>query len=270
MEIAGNTYTVGADPEIFVGKDGKFISAHNLVSGTKEAPLPVDFGAVQVDGMALEFNIDPAATEEQFLFNLNVVKEQLGTMIGDLSFLEVASVSFTRSDIANVPMRNLELGCDPDYNGYDMQANPRPDGRKRMRTAGGHVHVGGFSTFSVEDLSHFYKGGALARLLDKTIGVYSVLWDKDDERRAMYGKAGAFRPKLYGMEYRTLSNAWIFNPKLVKFVYNGVREALEAMFLGNDLEYAISDDEAQYIINNSKRNSSFFTRNEKAQQLLAS
>lgn len=269
MEIEGNIYTVGADPEIFVGKDGKFVSAHDLVTGTKRAPTPVEYGAVQVDGMALEFNIDPAESEDQFLFNLCAVKEQLGSMIGDLKFLEVASVSFSRKDIKNVPYLNLELGCDPDYNGYDMMANPRPNAATLMRTAGGHVHVGGFFTPSLENFAHFHQGGVLARLLDKTIGVYSVLWDKDDDRRSMYGMAGAFRPKLYGMEYRTLSNAWVFNPKLMKFVYNGVKEALEYMFSDKDLEYPLSDDEAQYIINNSKRDSSFFTRNEKAQQLLA-
>ena len=53
---------VGCDPEVFVAKGGKFISAHGMIPGTKKAPHKVERGAVQVDGMALEFNIDPAAS----------------------------------------------------------------------------------------------------------------------------------------------------------------------------------------------------------------
>jgi len=269
MEIAGKVYTVGADPEIFVGKEGKFVSAHGLVKGTKDAPLPVDYGAVQVDGMALEFNIDPVSSPSEFEFNLSVVQAQLKEMIGDLEFLETASVKFDKAFMRNVPLENLMLGCDPDYNGYDMFPNVRPDGAALMRTAGGHVHVGGFFTDTLENFGHFHLSARLAKALDKTIGVYSLLWDKDDERRAMYGKAGCFRPKLYGMEYRTLSNAWIFKKPLVHFIFDGVREALEYVFGGKDMEYPMHDDEAQYIINNSKRDASFFRNNRKAEMLLA-
>ena len=63
-----------------------------------------------------------------------------------------------------------------------------------------------------------------------TIGIYAQMWDGDHKRRQMYGAAGAFRPKTYGMEYRTLSNKWIFNPKIVDFVYRGVERALKLCF----------------------------------------
>lgn len=64
MQINGKTYTIGADPEVFVGREGQFFSAHGLVPGNKRRPHKVDRGAVQVDGMALEFNIDPASSYE--------------------------------------------------------------------------------------------------------------------------------------------------------------------------------------------------------------
>lgn len=54
------SYLVGADPELFVSKAGVILSAFGLVGGTKKVPQKVERGAVQVDGMALEFNIDPA------------------------------------------------------------------------------------------------------------------------------------------------------------------------------------------------------------------
>jgi hypothetical protein len=54
-------FKIGADPEFFLRDKatGKFVSAHGLIPGTKRQPMKVDKGAVQVDGMALEFNIDP-------------------------------------------------------------------------------------------------------------------------------------------------------------------------------------------------------------------
>ena len=45
---------------ILTGK-GKAFSAHGLVKGTKERPQTTDNGAVQVDGLALEFNTDPVS-----------------------------------------------------------------------------------------------------------------------------------------------------------------------------------------------------------------
>lgn len=78
MEINGVNYTLGADPEIFVGRQGQFFSAHDLIPGNKRRPHPVDKGAVQVDGMALEFNIDPASSYEEFQGNLDHVMAQLG------------------------------------------------------------------------------------------------------------------------------------------------------------------------------------------------
>ena len=60
-------FLFGADPELFVKRDGEFKSGHGLIEGGKENPYPVERGAVQVDGMALEFNIDPAADEDNFV-----------------------------------------------------------------------------------------------------------------------------------------------------------------------------------------------------------
>jgi hypothetical protein len=46
----------------------------------------------------------------------------------------------------------------------------------------------------------------------------------------MYGNAGAHRPKKYGVEYRTLSNFWIFDPKLIGWVWDQTERALTEAF----------------------------------------
>jgi hypothetical protein len=63
----------------------------------------------------------------------------------------------------------------------------------------------------------------------------------------MYGKAGAFRPKPYGMEYRVLSNKWLTNTRLQSWVYDTTVLAMENL----SKQQAILDPDAQLIINNS-------------------
>jgi hypothetical protein len=66
--------------------------------------------------------------------------------------------------------------------------------------------------------------------LDLFLGVPSVLMDDGEERKQMYGKAGAYRPKKYGAEYRTLSNFWIFDKKLIGWVWDQSERALTEAF----------------------------------------
>lgn len=260
MKINGVNFTLGADPEVFVTNGLGFMSAHGLVPGSKEDPYPVEGGAVQVDGMALEFNIDPAEDYDTFQHNIDVVKAQLKDMIGDLSFSEEASMTFTEDFLEGVPPENRELGCSPDYNGWTMEVNEKPDKKLLMRTVGGHVHAGGFvDGLITEDTINL--SGRLARIMDETLGVYSILWDHDDLRREMYGAGGCFRPKSYGMEYRSLSNKWIFNSSLTRFVHDMTYEAIEKLF---DLNYE-PDPIVREIMDGSLREHSFFKGNPKAQ-----
>jgi hypothetical protein len=84
----------------------------------------------------------------------------------------------------------------------------------------GHIHVG---YNNPDDKTSF----EIAKAMDLFLGVGSVLLDKDTQRRSLYGKAGAMRLKSFGMEYRTLSNFWIFDDKLISWVFNNTLKALE-------------------------------------------
>lgn len=262
MFINGINFTVGADPEVFVKKDGWIQSAHGLVKGTKLQPDPVLNGAVQVDGMALEFNIDPADNAEQFQSHLESVQAQLAEMIGDFEFTNEVSNVFDEEYMKLQPLEAIMLGCNADYNGYTLTENPKPDEAGMMRTVGGHIHIGGIETKHPFKASHFNLMGKLARFMDEKVGVYSILWDKDDLRRSMYGLAGSFRPKNYGMEYRTLSNAWIFNKEITSFIFEGVRESIESMFEGVE-----PNPEVREIIDCSQREHNFFKNNRKADMI---
>jgi hypothetical protein len=67
---------------------------------------------------------------------------------------------------------------------------------------------------------------------DLHLGVPSVLMDNGLLRKELYGKAGAYRKKSYGGEYRTLSNYWIFDEQKIGWVYQAVENALEAVLNG--------------------------------------
>jgi hypothetical protein len=236
---------LGADPEVFV-KDtrGRFRSAHGLIPGTKKEPYPVDDGAVQVDGMALEFNIKPAATEDEWVHNLSSVMAQLGKMVAPKYTLEIVPTArFHGNHMRAQPEEALELGCEPDYDAYTERQNGRPDGNTYMRTAAGHIHIGFTEGADPKDPAHMIRCITLVKQLDAYLGIPSLEWDKDTLRRRLYGKAGAFRPKPYGVEYRTLSNAWLKNEMLVRYVYRQTMRAIEDLMAGKKL----SDDSYKRI-----------------------
>lgn len=235
-EIDMNTVLVGADPELFMRHpdSGDFVSAHDRIPGTKWEPYKVPFGAVQVDGTALEFNIDPAKTVQEFVHNIQAVRKTMTDMVPGYNVVAEPVARFDPEYFKfEVPSSAQELGCNPDYNGWTEDVNPHPDpSGEAFRTASGHLHIGWGQDFDVEDKEHFLLCCRVARQLDYYLGMYSLMWDADPTRRRLYGKAGAFRPKPYGMEYRVLSNRWLDSEPLMRWVYNTIQVAMADAFAG--------------------------------------
>ena len=219
---------IGADPEVFVTVKDVPVSAFDMVPGTKEKPFPVPYGAVQVDGMALEFNIEPADKEEVFVRNIKEVMSSLEDMLPEDNKLSIVpSVHFRKSVMDKQPAKALQLGCDPDFNAYTMKMNKQPKAPKDMRSAGGHVHIGWCTGEEPLETAHFTSCCELVKELDYFLGLPSLVLDDNTERRKIYGQAGAFRPKSYGVEYRVLSNFWITNEEYMKFVFAQVNRTFE-------------------------------------------
>jgi hypothetical protein len=243
---------VGADPEVFVQQNGVFKSAYGLIKGDKANPTPVKDGAVQVDGMALEFNIDPAHNEQQFVHNINSVLNQLTAMVPEYRVIATPVAHFGEEYIKQQPIQATELGCNPDFNAYTGGENPRPNGDQPFRTGAGHVHIGWTKDVEMSP-QHFHQCIVATKQLDVFLGIPSVLYDDNTQRREMYGKAGAFRPKPYGVEYRVLSNAWLTSPTLQAWVYRATQAAMRALEEGRNLYEEIGDERINAIINNSDK-----------------
>jgi hypothetical protein len=225
---------IGADPELFVKHQGNIVSGFGLIKGDKKDPFLVDNGAVQVDGMALEFNIDPAKNEAEFVYNINSVMAQLKDMVPEFEVVAQPTAHFSRDYMSAQPKEALELGCDPDFDAWrDGTVNVKPDQDKPMRTGAGHIHIGWCEDEDASCPIHLSSCIAITKQMDAYLGVASVLFDADTERREMYGKAGAFRPKTYGVEYRVLSNFWLSSPELISFVYQTAMLAMDELVKGN-------------------------------------
>jgi Phage phiEco32-like COOH.NH2 ligase-type 2 len=242
---------VGCDPEVFVKKNNKFVSGFGLIRGDKKQPFPVKDGAVQVDGMALEFNINPAENEDQFVHSVQSVFDQMCKMVPEYEVVAVPVAHFDADYMKQQPKEALELGCDPDYNAWTGLANERPNGDRPMRTASGHVHIGWTKGKSKDDVQHQYRGALISKQLDFYLGLASLFYDDDKERREMYGKAGACRFKPYGVEYRTLSNAWLRSEDRMRWVYRNAVAGVKALIAGDILSETYGD--IQEIINTSNK-----------------
>lgn len=246
-----NNILVGADPELFVKKDGLHVSGFGLIQGDKANPYKVDKGAVQVDGMALEFNIDPAKDEMEFITNLDTVMSILSQMVPEHELVADPVAYFTREYMATQPAEALELGCDPDYNGWTREVNQKPNVDLPFRTGAGHVHIGVVEGADPSDGRYFEVCADAVKQLDFFLGLPSMFYDNDEQRREMYGKAGAFRAKSYGFEYRTLSNAWLRSKDTMSLVYRNTQDGMKRFFSGEKLYEKYGD--IQEIINTSNK-----------------
>lgn len=250
-------FLIGADPEVFVTNKGKPVSAHGFLKGTKDAPMVVENGALQVDGMALEFNINPVSTQGDFYKSIKSVVGQLKMFLPEGHKFSLDPVAeFGEEYIESQPHEAKELGCMPDYNAYTGEQNPVPNAKLPFRTSSGHVHVGWTKDANVNSPAHIEAAQFVAKQLDYSLGVLSLFFgnaEKTRKRRALYGKAGAYRVKSYGMEYRTTDSYWMRSRKHINLTYQIVMNSLVDLKDGYyyfDEDFAgISNENLQKIIN---------------------
>jgi hypothetical protein len=226
--------TLGCDPEFFLRHRVTHhkVSAHDKVPGTKRDPHPLpNGGSVQADGTAIEFNTEPATNDAMFHDNVMSCLNDIRKMVPQkFEFCFIPCVEYGPRSYERIPDDAKVLGCDPDYNAYSLQANERPvPPRERLRTGAGHIHIGW--TNGIEDVhahSHMEDCAFFVKKLDATLywdaGAYWAKGKDEDLRRKVYGAMGAFRPKSFGVEYRSLSNSWLGAGRFVhSFIYKEVQ-----------------------------------------------
>lgn len=227
--------SLGADPEVFVQGCGSVFNSEAVpvighLGGTKEAPRRIAEGAVQEDNVLAEFNIPPTKTSSGFISQiqsmLSIVDIELARK--QLRYNSLSTYRFDLDLLRSYGKQAMQLGCDPDIDAYTEEVNSPPNAEVGLRTASGHVHVG-------LDMDKLRPGELfdLVKMLDIYLGIPSVLLDEDRTRRQMYGKAGACRLKPYGIEYRVLSNFWIFEIEYINWVWQQIQSAIKFLNAGD-------------------------------------
>lgn len=230
MLINFNNCTFGSDPELFIinTKTKKVVSSIGLIPGEKNNPyrtkdMPKGCG-IEIDNILAEFNIPPCKNLTDWIVYMTYMKDYIKNYIQAIN--PDLDIKCSSSEIVDDDQLNTdgakEFGCDPDYNAYTQKVNPKPEGAKgNLRSAGCHIHIG-YPNHNVA------TSVDLVKYLDVFVGVPSVLIDTDTKRRKLYGKAGSFRLQKWGVEYRVLSGLFIKNKKLLTWVWNHVKLAIDA------------------------------------------
>jgi hypothetical protein len=242
---------------MLIDSDGSLVSAIGIVPGTKEKPHAVSCGAVQHDNVMAEFNVAPSGTSDEFEHNMREVLRELSEIVAPHCLVAQASANFPKSALDNDKAR--VFGCDPDYNSWTMGINIMDEtaALAEFRSAGGHFHIGKREA-TAEMLDDPYGKIEVVKMLDVFQGIVGVALDDDrtaPKRRALYGGAGAHRPKDYGVEYRALGNFWVRSPGLVHLMYELANRAVILTLDGHsrDIVKSIGEDEIQRVINESDK-----------------
>lgn len=221
--MKNNLICFGNDTEFcLLDKSGNYKSAIPIVPGNKENPVNLGNNHLALyDNILAECCPNYGTTKEETLQNFQDCFQKFANLVHPFKLHVQASHTFPASECQNPEA--LAFGCMPELNAYEKEpVDPPncPEGNY-FRSCGGHIHLGKLKgqDYPLND----YEGRWwITRLIDVFVGIPSVLLDNDPtskDRRKLYGGAGNMRPKDYGIEYRTLSNFWLF-PDLVSLIYD--------------------------------------------------
>ncbi len=242
-------FNIGSDPEFFLldTKTNSIVSSIGIIPGEKgkafkPADLPDGYG-LEIDNILGEFNIPPCDTKEEFIEAMRTMKEwttnYMQKINPNLEMLHIASAIINEDQLQS--KEAMLFGCSVDYNAYTQAENPKPEAENQnLRSCGLHIHVGLERPISKDEAYELIK------LMDKYLGVPSILMDGDIRRRELYGKAGAFRFTPYGVEYRTLSGMFL-QDKYLGFLYDGTAMAVKDFSEGKFLTLKECRDVASII-----------------------
>jgi len=230
---------LGADPELFVQdvNTKKFVPSLDLIGGNKYFPQPTAVPGyfLQEDNVLVEFNIPPARTEAEFVTSIHTGMELFKEFLPPSKYSVAIESSYNFEQSQLTDPRAFEFGCEPDRNAWiGGKFNPRPpEPKDGLRSAGGHIHIGyelspeKIESSMLDNVDRADINRALTKWCDIYLGIPSLKMDLDKKRRTLYGKAGAYRDKDYGVEYRTLSSFWLKSDELIRWAYSQAMRAVD-------------------------------------------
>lgn len=214
---------IGSDPEVFAEDgEGNLVPAFEFLGPADDSSKTAPNGDRGYSGMPFwdgyqaEFNTVPdtclAYHTDAVRTGLVATQEALRRKYpkGKLSVKTTFDIPPER--LLTDDKKYVNFGCTPSKSVYGEKFPDVDPASIPFRSAGGHLHFSMNKKFAKEAVKN----------LDRILGVISVpLFQYYDEsrRRLLYGRAGEYRLPKYGIEYRTLSNAWMIHPATAHFVY---------------------------------------------------
>lgn len=236
--------TLGCDPELFLKRNGQVIGAEKVVP--KEGLVSQRaYSTVVIDGVQVELHPKPSTCRQSLslflidaLAQLHVRAQAVDPSI-EISFDPHVEVSVDELD--SLAPESKMLGCSPSSNIYGFQDLGVDPTTYRLRSAGGHIHIG-MAADPNGHANHSILWGRRERIvavLDVLLGSFCVMLDRDPhaaERRKVYGRAGEYRLPPHGLEYRTLSNFWLRSYPLTSLVFSLARQAVAVSYTSLNFE----------------------------------
>lgn len=253
--MVDTNFLIGGDPEfpIFNKKTKEYITAENLVKGSKNDPFPIAIEGCfeQLDCVGIEFTLPPAPV---FWVYYDIIQKcvehtnkSLQKVNKNYTLVPVSSAIYGYEQLYSESANTF--GCDPSYSIYrnGVSERPTPLSVGKLRTFGFHIHYGWEKEYNKEDLLDFII------LNDIFIGIPSLFLDKDVQRRSMYGNLSDHRiitkdkidydkiEKSNRVEYRSLGTAMFNFPDIIDQGIDNIKRVILNKEVKDIIKYYYND-----------------------------
>lgn len=231
--VLEHNFLIGCDPEIFVEDlKGVVIPAFDFL-GSKKKPSSCLMGTTAYwDGFQAEFTTYAGTCldyqREEMHSALETILKNAQDKFPGAKLSAKTVMEIPEEMLKNAKDVHVEFGCSPSLNAYGLFGRKEKGRLVPFRPAGGHMHFG-IDGLKKEDYIRIVKA------LDAILGVATVsLFANFDDprRRQLYGLPGEYRLPKHGLEYRVLSNAWLFHPLITNIVWDLARKVVMVGKLG--------------------------------------
>lgn len=196
--MSGN---IGYDVEFFLQGRSGYIPAERIMSGTKGRAGAIAQGVVgHPDNIMAEIASAAPFDHDQFASRIKHDLRKFRQHVAPVAVCVVPGITVTNEFLSSSKLAG-EVGCDIDFQDGEPRDAIDTSVLGNSRYAGGHLH---FDTDL--DIPPDY----CASVCDVMLAVTAIArGEKQGGRRGVYGLPGLYRPKPYGLEYRTMSNYWV-------------------------------------------------------------
>lgn len=192
---------IGHDVEFFLSSNGNIIPAATLLKGSKGKGVTIARGVLaHPDNIMAEISSAKPFPAESFRKRILHDVAALQYHVHPAFVTDASSVTLDSDFFKGCPSAE-EVGCDADFHLGELRPTIKASNLGNSRYAGGHLHF---------DVSDDIDPSWAAGVCDILLGSYLVgAGEKQGGRRKFYGLPNLYRPKPYGVEYRTMSNFWV-------------------------------------------------------------